>query len=101
MKDIEGVEKVDSKITVLPVFATDEGIRLAVYNAIYGAPALQQYALRAVPTIHIIVNNGNVTLEGAVMNKGRPITPTRAKAVPGTFEVKSNLKIDNAPPVQK
>ncbi|MEO5925624.1 MAG: BON domain-containing protein [Bryobacteraceae bacterium] len=95
VKGIEGVEKVDSKITVLPLFAADNGIRIAVYNAIYGFPALQRYALQAIPSIHIIVNNGNVTLEGVVLNKGdADMAILRAKSVPGTFEVKSNLKLD-------
>jgi hyperosmotically inducible protein len=103
VKDIEGVEKIENKITVLPVFAADDQIRLAVYNAIYGSPALQRYALQAIPSIHIIVNKGNVTLEGAVLNKAdADMAITRAKTVPGTFEVESNLRLDNASaPVKK
>ncbi len=97
VKGIEGVEKVDSKIEVLPVFAADDRIRLAAYNTIYGFPALQRYALQAIPSIHIIVKNGNVTLEGAVANQmDADMALARAKTVPSTFEVKSNLKVDKA-----
>jgi hyperosmotically inducible periplasmic protein len=102
VKKIEGVEKVENKITVLPMFASDDAIRIAVYNAIYGFPALQRYALQAIPSIHIIVSNGNVTLEGAVLNKGdADMAIVRAKSVPGTFEVKSNLRLDNPPATTK
>lgn len=99
VKSIEGITKVVNQINVLPTFAADDQIRLAVYNAIYGAPALQRYALQAIPSIHIIVNKGNVTLEGAVANKGdADMAVIRAKSVPGTFQVTSNLKVDTPAP---
>jgi hyperosmotically inducible protein len=66
VKRIEAVERVDNQIKVLPVSPNDDRIRRAVYNAIYGNEVLSQYALRAVPPIHIIVENGNLTLEGVV-----------------------------------
>lgn len=96
VKEIEGIEKVDNQIEVLPLLDNDNAIRLATYRAIYGAPALERYALQAIPSIHIIVNRGNVTLEGAVLNQGDADQALiRAKTVPGTFEVKSNLRVDN------
>ncbi len=95
VKGIEGVEKIDNKIVVLPTFAADNQIRIAVYRAIYGSSALERYALQAVPSIHIIVNNGNVTLEGAVATKAdADMAAIRAKTVGGVFSVTSNLKID-------
>jgi hyperosmotically inducible protein len=98
VRTIEGVEKVNNKITVVAVYSADAQLRLALYRAIYGSSALERYALQAIPSIHIIVNNGNVTLEGAVQNKAdADIAITRAKTVPGTFSVTSNLKIDNPP----
>src|SRR3984893_12045598 len=60
VKRIEGVEQADNQIEVLPVSPNDDRIRRAVYRAIYGNEVLSQYALRAVPPIHIIVENGNV-----------------------------------------
>ena len=95
VKSIEGVEKVNNQIEVLPPLGNDQAIRIAVYRAIYGAPALERYALQAVPSIHIIVSRGNVTLEGVVANQGDADQALiRAKTVPGTFEVKSNLRVD-------
>ncbi len=102
VKRIEGVMKVENKIIVLPVFRSDDAIRLAIYNSIYGFPALQRYALQAIPSIHIIVSNGNVTLEGSVATKAdADLALIRAKTVPGTFQVTSNLKPDNPPPATK
>src|SRR5499425_1050761 len=66
VKKIEGVERVDNQIQVLPTSPFDDQTRRATYRAIYGNEVLNQYAMRAVPPIHIIVNNGHVTLEGVV-----------------------------------
>src|SRR4029453_7704268 len=68
VKSIEGVEKVANNIEVLPLSPNDDPLRLALYHAIYGHSALNRYALQAVPPIHIIVKNGNVSLEGVVAN---------------------------------
>ena len=66
VKRIEGVTQVINEIKVLPPSPMDEQIRRAVYRAIYGDPALStRYGFRAVPSIHIIVENGHVTLEGS------------------------------------
>jgi hyperosmotically inducible protein len=95
VKRIEGVEQVDNKIEVLPVYRSDDQIRLALYRAIYGSPSLQRYALQAIPSIHIIVNNGQVTLEGAVLNKtDSQIAETQAKTLPGIFSVTNNLHVE-------
>src|SRR6266513_5953296 len=40
VKRIEGVERVDNQIKVLPVSPNDDRIRRAVYRAIYGQPGL-------------------------------------------------------------
>jgi osmotically-inducible protein OsmY len=96
VKRIEGVEKVVNNIDVLPTSPNDDRIRRDVYRAIYGNSVLNQYALRAVPTIHIIVKNGNVTLEGAVARQmDKQVAETQAKSVPGAFSVTNNLKVDN------
>jgi len=94
VKRIEGVERVDNQIEVLPLSPNDDNIRLAVYRAIYSHASLNRYALRAVPPIHIIVKNGNVTLEGAVSSEGdKNIANIQANGVPGVFSVKNNLRV--------
>ena len=95
VKGIEGVEKVVNQIEVLPVSPNDDRIRMAVYRAIYGQTALQRYSLQAVPPIHIIVNNGNVTLEGVVAGEAdKNIANVQANGVPGVFSVKNNLRVE-------
>src|ERR1051325_375472 len=48
VKHIEGVERVDNQIQILPTSPMDDQIRLATYRAIYGNNVLSPYALRAV-----------------------------------------------------
>src|ERR1019366_8382441 len=62
VKRIEGVEKVVNNIEVLATSGNDDRIRRATYRAIYGNEALSEYQMRAVPPIHIIVKNGNISL---------------------------------------
>lgn len=96
VKNIEGVDRVVNNIQVLPLSPNDDRIRLDVYRAIYGQASLNRYALNAVPPIHIIVNNGNVTLEGVVANEGdRNIANISANGVSGVFSVKNNLRLDS------
>src|SRR5512142_1662447 len=84
VKDIEGVERVNNEIQVLPLSPMDDRIRMAEYRAIYGQPGLDRYALQAVPPIHIIVNNGRVTLEGVVANQAdKDMAGVRANGVNG------------------
>jgi hyperosmotically inducible protein len=95
VKSIEGVERVINRIEVLPLSPYDDRIRLATYRAIYGNTALNRYALQAVPPIHIIVKNGNVTLEGVVANEGdKNIADIQARSVPGVFSVTNNLRVE-------
>jgi hyperosmotically inducible protein len=95
VKDIEGVEQVINNIEVLPLSPNDDRIRLAAYRAIYGHPALNRYALQAVPPIHIIVKNGNITLEGMAANEGdKNIAGIQANGVSGAFSVTNNLRTD-------
>jgi hyperosmotically inducible periplasmic protein len=96
VKRIEGVERVINKIDVLPPSPEDDRIRIATYRAIYGDPALNRYAHQAIPPIHIIVKNGNVSLEGVVATEAdKNIAGIRANTVPGVFSVTNNLRVEN------
>lgn len=95
VKHIEGVERVVNKIEVLPLSGFDDRIRLAEYRAIYWHQGLDRYALQAIPSIHIIVKNGNVTLVGAVANNmDRNLAGIQANGVSGVFSVTNNLQVD-------
>ncbi|MDX2150772.1 MAG: BON domain-containing protein [Bryobacteraceae bacterium] len=93
VKRLEGVETVRNEIEVLPLSPFDDRIRLAVYRAVYSR--LQpQYAMGGVPSIHIIVKNGNVTLTGAVGREmDRNLAFIAANGVPGVFSVTNDLRI--------
>jgi hyperosmotically inducible protein len=95
VKNIEGVEKVDNQIEVLPVSPMDDRLRLRLYRAIYGYEPLQRYALGVIKPIRIIVKNGRVTLEGVVDNQGdKNLAGLRANGVSGTFKVTNNLVLE-------
>ncbi len=95
VKKIEGVDKVVNNIEVLPTSFNDDRIRKATYRAIYGNSVLSQYQLRAVPPIHIIVKNGNVTLEGVVARTmDKQIAGVQANSVSGVFSVTNNLVVE-------
>jgi hyperosmotically inducible protein len=95
VKKIEGVEMVDNQIEVLPVSPNDDRIRLATYRAVYSKSPLQRYQLGAVPPIHIIVKNGNITLEGVVASDAdKNIAGIAANGVHGAFGVTNNLRVE-------
>src|SRR4029453_13200087 len=69
LKGIPGVERVVNDIEVLPVSPNDDRIRLDIARNIYRTEALERYGFQVNPSIHIIVKNGNVVLEGGVANE--------------------------------
>jgi hyperosmotically inducible periplasmic protein len=95
VEKVAGVEDVVNKIEVLPLSSFDDRIRLATYRAIYRQPGLDRLSFQAVPPIHIIVKNGNVTLEGVVNNKGDATRAyIAANGVPNVFSVTNNLRLE-------
>jgi hyperosmotically inducible protein len=96
VKRVEGVTGVKNEIEVLPLSPNDDRIRRAAFTAIYGDPALStRYAYQAVPPIHIMVKNGNITLEGVVANQmDKTVAGVRANALPGVFSVTNNLRVE-------
>lgn len=95
VKRIEGVEKVDNQIEVLPPSPMDDQLRLKLYRAIYGDPALERYAMPVIKPIRIIVKAGNVTLEGVVDNEAdKNIGNIRANGVSGVFSVTNHLRVE-------
>jgi osmotically-inducible protein OsmY len=92
VKSIEGVSSVANEIEVLPLSPNDDQIRRAVFRAIYSDTSLSRYGFQAVPSIHIIVKNGSVTLEGVADNEAdKNLANLRANGVPNVFSVKNNL----------
>lgn len=96
VKHIEGVEKVDNQIEVLPPSPMDDRLRRRLFRAIYGYPALEKYALGVQKPMRIIVKNGHVALEGVVDNDSdKNLAGIRANGVPGIFSVTNNLQVES------
>lgn len=97
VRRIPGVESVVDNIQVLPVSQFDDGIRIATARAIYGYGPLQRYGLGALPSIHIIVDNGHVTLTGTVLNSmDKTLVYMQANQVPGVFSVQNDLQVEQS-----
>ena len=93
-----GVKDVVDNIQVDPVSFMDDRIRVQVARAVYGFPALNQYAVDPAKPIRITVMNGHVELDGIVLNQGdKEMAFIRANGVPGVFSVKNNLQVANQP----
>jgi hyperosmotically inducible periplasmic protein len=94
VKHIEGVDKVDNQIEVLPPSSMDDGLRIRLFRAIYQFPSLQKYELGVQKPIRIIVKNGRATLEGVVDSQtDKDTAGVRANTVPGLFSVTNNLQV--------
>jgi hyperosmotically inducible periplasmic protein len=74
----------------------DWQIRKAEVGAIYGDPQIgDRYGHQALPPIHIIVDNGHVTLEGVVASEAdKNVINIRANSVPNVFSVTNNLVVE-------
>jgi len=97
VRGIEGVEEVRNLIEILPTSPQDDRIRRDAFRAIYDDPSFTKYAFRAVPPIHIVVSNGNVTLTGVVATDGdKNLAGLRVNGVSGVFSVTNSLRVENA-----
>ena len=91
-----GVKGVVDHIQVDPVSMMDDRIRAVTARAVYGYPSLNKYAIDPAKPIRIVVQNGNVTLEGVVINQmDKEVAGLRANGVPGVFKVTNNLQVTN------
>ena len=102
LQKIPGVTSVTNQIEVLPLSPMDDSLRRQVARAIFRDPSLSRYAIQAVPSIHIIVDNGHVTLEGVVDSpQEKQIAGMRASSAGLSFgPVVNNLRVEN-PPARK
>jgi hyperosmotically inducible protein len=94
VKHLPGVTQVVDHIQVLPLSTFDNRIRRAEYRSIYGFAGFYRYGMGTQPSIHIIVENGHVTLVGVVDSQADKDTANiRANMVPGVFSVTNNLRV--------
>jgi hyperosmotically inducible protein len=92
---IAGVEEVVNNIEVLPLSNFDDSIRLRTLRTLQNGGSLYRYFFGASPSVKIIVDRGNVALEGYVANRGDyNLMNILARGVPGVFSVKNNLIVE-------
>ena len=97
VQKIPGVTSVTNELEVLPLSPMDNKLRWQIARAIYRDPSLSRYAIQAIPPIHIIVDNGHVTLEGVVNNElERQVAGMRAGTAGLSLgPVVNNLRVEN------
>jgi hyperosmotically inducible protein len=92
---INGVERVVNNIEVLPLSPFDDRLRVQTYRTLVRTGALYRYMRGVNPSLHIIVNRGQIALEGVVSNKGdKQLAYIAARGVPGAFAVVNNLRVE-------
>ena len=92
---IEGVNNVVNNIEVLPLSGFDDSIRLRTLRTLQNGGSLYRYFLGTNPSVKIIVDNGNLTLEGFVANRGdKNLANVLANGVFGVFSVTNNLVVE-------
>jgi hyperosmotically inducible periplasmic protein len=91
---IDGVRELRSGISVLPVSPFDEQLRYKISRAIYRHPSFWTYASMANPPIHIIVENGRVTLTGVVNSHVDRMLASSLATGFGEFSVTNALRTD-------
>ena len=96
VRRVPGVTGLTDEIKVLPLSSTDDRIRMEVAHAIFGDPSLSRYGMGASPSIHIIVDGGQVTLTGVVDNDfDKNMAGVRAATAGLNFGVTNNLQVEN------
>ena len=93
---VPGVREVDNKISTLPVSTFDDELRVAIASQIYRDPLFWNYAIQVNPPIHVVVENGHVTLTGVVNSEvERRKAETVARTTFGVFSVDNRLRLDS------
>ncbi|HEY0173810.1 MAG TPA: BON domain-containing protein [Pyrinomonadaceae bacterium] len=98
VRRLAGVERVVNNIEVLPLSPFDNEIRVSAYRRLLGWNSpLFRYGRGTNPSIHIIVERGNLTLEGVVSSEGdRRLANALANSISGVFSVTNNLRAESA-----
>jgi hyperosmotically inducible protein len=97
LRRLEAVSNVINDIRVLPLSRADNDIRVAVYRSFFNTGStLVGYALGTNPSVHIIVENGRVTLKGVVSSEvDRRVAYVKARSVFGVLDVDNQLRLES------
>jgi hyperosmotically inducible protein len=96
-RNVAGAAQVQDDIRVLPLSPNDDRLRLRIARAIYGDPTMTRYAVEPLKPIHILVENGHVTLTGMVASEfDKQIAGTRASTAGMSFgPIVNRLVVEN------
>ena len=93
---VPGVGTVDNELAVAPLSPFDDQLRVQVARSIFRDPSLSRYSMGAIPSIHIIVDHGHVTLEGVVAtDMDKQIAGMRANSSMSLGTVTNNLQVEH------
>jgi len=97
VKNVAGADQVQDDIRVLPLSDNDARLRLRIARAIYGDMSMTKYAMVPLKPIHIVVENGHVTLTGIVATDfDKQIAGTRAATAGMSFgPIVNKLQVEN------
>jgi osmotically-inducible protein OsmY len=87
---VKGVAAIEDKINVLPLSSYDDGVRMQVARAIYDDPYFSQYVDAGRLPIHIVVSEGNITLEGDVDSREDRVRAAEDANLVSTGELVTN-----------
>jgi hyperosmotically inducible periplasmic protein len=95
--NMPGVKDVVEDISVAPPSRFDDDLRVRAARAIYRDPGLSKYAIDPARPIRIIVENGLLTLYGAVdSTMDKNVAGIRAGQVSGAFSVENKLVVEKS-----
>ncbi len=89
---VDGVRAVHDRIGVLPTSQFDDQLRARIARAIYGNDSFAHFATWSNPPIHIVVENGRVTLTGVVDSEVERALARSLATQFGVFKVTNQLK---------
>ena len=92
---IRGVQAVNNEIRAMATSISDDQLRFAIAQGIYTDPSFLNLSMAIMPPIHVLVENGRVTLIGRVHTE---IEKKRAEAIAqmaaGPARVENKLQVD-------
>ena len=92
---IRGVQAVNNEIREMPPSQSDDRLRYDIAYGIYGDPMFLNLSMTLTPPIHVVVENGRVTLVGRVHTKNeKDRADLIAKLRAGASRVESKLQVD-------
>jgi osmotically-inducible protein OsmY len=96
---IPGVVTLDNELKVLPLSTFDDRLRVQIARSIYRDPVLSRYRNQVVAPIHIIVDNGHVTLTGVVNTElEKQVAGVRASSSMSFGKVTNDLRVEQPAP---